>query len=156
MTLWIRWWQALWLLRPGCSHLSTFLWFSTCVVGLSIRTEHLGVTSIVRALGLEAGYYRHLLDNFHSKGIKLDRIEASGQSRVFGTDESRRKVFVLGSVTGKRIDSFSHGLAKAEGIACDDRLQRVYVCDDRSDDRSCRAFTFDGSLIPQGLIEDPG
>ena len=76
MTLWIRWWQALWLLRPGCSHLSTFLWFSTCVVGLSIRTEHLGVTSIVRALGLEAGYYRHLLDNFHSKGIKLDRITA--------------------------------------------------------------------------------
>jgi len=64
------------MLRPGCSRLSTFLWFSTCVVGLSIRTERLGVTSIVRAIGLEAGFYRHLLDNFHSKGIKLDKMTA--------------------------------------------------------------------------------
>ncbi len=74
MTLWLSWWQALWMLRPGCSRLSTFLWFSTCVLGLSIRTERLGVTSIVRALGLEAGLYHHLLDNFHSKGIKLDKM----------------------------------------------------------------------------------
>ena len=76
MTLWMCWWQALWMLRPGCSRLSTFLWFSTCVVGLSIRTERLGVTSIVRAIGLEAGFYHHLLDNFHSKGIKLDKMTA--------------------------------------------------------------------------------
>ena len=76
MMLWLCWWQALWMLRPGCSRLSTFLWFSTCVVGLSIRTERLGVTSIVRAIGLEAGFYHHLLDNFHSKGIKLDKMTA--------------------------------------------------------------------------------
>lgn len=76
MTLWLCWWQALWMLRPGCSRLSTFLWFSTCVLGLSIRTERLGVTSIVRALGLQAGFYRHLLDNFHSKGIQLDKMTA--------------------------------------------------------------------------------
>ena len=76
MALWRCWWQALWILRPGCSRLSTFLWFSTCVLGLSVRTERLGVTSIVRALGLEAGFYRHLLDNFHSKGIKLDKMTA--------------------------------------------------------------------------------
>jgi len=64
------------MLRGGCSRLSTFLWFSTCVLGLSIRTERLGVTSIVRALGLEAGFYHHLLNNFHSKGIKLDKMTA--------------------------------------------------------------------------------
>ena len=76
MTLWMCWWQALWMLRPGCARLSTFLWFATSVVGLSIRTERLGVTSIVRALGLEKGLYRHLLDNFHSKAIKLDKMTA--------------------------------------------------------------------------------
>jgi len=76
MTLWLCWWQALWMLRPGCLRLSTFLWFSTCVLGLSIRTERLGVTSIVRALGLEAGFYHRLLGNFHSKGIKLDKMTA--------------------------------------------------------------------------------
>jgi len=32
MPLWIHWWNAIWLLRPGCTHLRTFLWFSTCVV----------------------------------------------------------------------------------------------------------------------------
>jgi len=76
MTLWMCWWQALWMLRPGCSRLSTFLWFATCVVGVSIRTDNLGVTSIVRALGLEKGFYRHLLANFHSKAIKLDQMTA--------------------------------------------------------------------------------
>ena len=76
MTLWMHWWQALWMLRAGCSRLSNFLWFSTCVVGLSIRSERLGVTSIVRAIGLEAGFYRHLLHNFHSQGIKLDKMTA--------------------------------------------------------------------------------
>jgi hypothetical protein len=74
MTLWMHWWQALLMLRPGCSRLSTFLWFATAVVGLSIRTERLGVTSIVRAIGLEKGFYQHLLDNFHSNGFKLDKI----------------------------------------------------------------------------------
>ena len=63
MTLWMCWWQALWMLRPGCSRLSTFLWFATCVVGVSIRTDNLGVTSIVRAIGLHERFYRHLLEN---------------------------------------------------------------------------------------------
>ena len=76
MTLWMCWWQALWMLRPGCSRLSTFLWFATSVVGLSIRTEQLGVTSVVRAIGLEERFYHHLLDNFHSQGIKLDKMTA--------------------------------------------------------------------------------
>ena len=52
MQLWIYWWDAIWLLRPGCTRLRTFLWFATCVAGLAVRTDLLGVTSIVRALGL--------------------------------------------------------------------------------------------------------
>jgi len=68
MTLWMYWWQVLWMLRPGCSRLRTFLWFATSVVALGIRTERLGVTSIVRALGLQSRFYHHLLDNFHSHG----------------------------------------------------------------------------------------
>jgi len=74
MQLWIYWWDAIWLLRPGCTHLRTFLWFSTCVAGLTVRTDLLGVTSIVRALGLQGRFYGNLLDNFHSTGIKLDTM----------------------------------------------------------------------------------
>jgi len=76
MTLWACWWQAMWMLRPGCSHLKTFLWFATSVAGLSIRTELLGVTSIVRALGLHQRFYPHLLGCFHSTAIKLDKMTA--------------------------------------------------------------------------------
>ena len=41
-----------------------------------------------------------------------------GQSLVFTTDEARLKVFVLNSVIGRRITSFSHGLSTAAGVAC--------------------------------------
>ena len=50
MKLWIHWCNAIWLLRPACSRLRTFLWFATCVAGLTVRTDLLGVTSIVRTV----------------------------------------------------------------------------------------------------------
>ena len=74
MQLWVYWWNAIWLLRPGCTRLRTFLWFATAVAGLTVRTDLLGVTSIVRALGLHGRFYGNLLDNFHSTGIKLDTM----------------------------------------------------------------------------------
>jgi len=76
MQLWIYWWNAIWLLRPGCTRLRTFLWFATCVAGLTVRTDLLGVTSIVRALGLHERFYDNLLDHFHSTGVLLDELSA--------------------------------------------------------------------------------
>ena len=76
MTLWLHWWNAIFLLRPACSRLRTFLWFAACVAGITVRTESLGVTSIVRALKLHARFYCKLLDHFHSKAVKLDEISA--------------------------------------------------------------------------------
>ncbi len=57
MQLWLHWYNAIWLLRPACSRLRTFLWFATAVADLTVRTDLLGVTSIVRALGLHARFY---------------------------------------------------------------------------------------------------
>lgn len=74
MDIWFCWWNMIWLLRPAFSRLTTFLWFATSVAGLTVRTDLLGVTSIVRALGLHEKYYDNLLDNFHSEGIKLDKL----------------------------------------------------------------------------------
>jgi hypothetical protein len=76
MKLWIHWYHAIWLLRPACARLRTFLWFATCVAGLTVRTDLLGVTSIVRALGLHARCYYLLLDHFHSTGVHLDALSA--------------------------------------------------------------------------------
>lgn len=76
MQLWVYWWNAIWLLRPGCTRLRTFLWFATAVAGLTVRTDLLGVTSIVRALGLHERFYDNLLDHFHGSGVPLDAMSA--------------------------------------------------------------------------------
>jgi len=72
--LWNKWWSLLWQLRPGCSRLRSFLWFATCVAGMTVRSDLLGVTSTVRALGLDHKYYDRLLDSFHSSAIRLDAM----------------------------------------------------------------------------------
>ena len=74
MQLWIRWWSVTWQLRPACARLRSFLWFAACVVGMTVRTELLGVTSTIRALGLKQTYYNRLLDSFHSSAIKLEEM----------------------------------------------------------------------------------
>src|SRR5450631_2463921 len=53
-----------------------FLWFATVVAGFAVRTEHLGVTSIVRALQLRPKCYDALLDNVHSSAVRLDELSA--------------------------------------------------------------------------------
>ena len=41
-----------------------------------MRTELLGVTSLVRALKLDARFYNKLVDHFHSPAVQLDRLAA--------------------------------------------------------------------------------
>jgi len=38
MSLWIAWWDAIWLLRPAFSRLRAFMWFAITVAGLTVRT----------------------------------------------------------------------------------------------------------------------
>jgi hypothetical protein len=76
MSLWIHWWNAICLLRPAYSRTRSFMWFATAVAGLTVRTEMLGVTSIVRALKLHARFYDRLLDHFHSEAIGPDTLAA--------------------------------------------------------------------------------
>jgi len=49
----------------------TFLWFSVCLAGISIRPDSFGVTSIVRAFGLKDTFYYRLLDFFHSPALNI-------------------------------------------------------------------------------------
>lgn len=74
MYLWLQWWNILSQLRPAFSRTRTFLWFALCVTGMAVRKDLLGVTSIVRALGLKEKYYDRLLDCFHSNAINLDKL----------------------------------------------------------------------------------
>src|SRR5450755_382719 len=76
MPLWVLWWNALQMLRPAFSRLQTFLWFATTVAGFTVRTEHLGVTSIVRALKLMPGCYGNLVKHMHSSAVRLNDLNA--------------------------------------------------------------------------------
>jgi hypothetical protein len=76
MALWLHWWNAIVLLRPAFSRLRSLLWFATAVAGLTVRTDLLGVTSIVRTLCLKPVLYDRLLDHFHSPAIKPDALVA--------------------------------------------------------------------------------
>jgi hypothetical protein len=53
---------------------ATFSWFVIIVVGLMLRTEHLGLTSIVRELSLSPDSYRSILHFFRSEGWTIDMI----------------------------------------------------------------------------------
>jgi len=82
MQLWLYWWDTILLLRPAFSRRRAFIWFTVCVAGLSVRSDNLGVTGIVRCLGLNGKYYDNLLDNFHSAAVKLDALSATWASVV--------------------------------------------------------------------------
>ena len=50
------------------------MWFAAIVVGMMVRSELRGVTSIVRALSLRPNHYNPLRKNFHSTAVKLGRL----------------------------------------------------------------------------------
>src|ERR1035441_2346198 len=74
LMLWRHWWNLVCELRPACARPPTVLGMSLCRAGFSTRKDLLGVTSIVRALGLEPACYDRLLDFFHSPALDLNKL----------------------------------------------------------------------------------
>ena len=90
MDLWIHWYGAIRQLRPGFSRELTFLWFTLSVAGLSVRTDKLGISSIVRALSLAPSRsYQRLLKNCRSDGINLTRLRSLWSASVMRLFASR-------------------------------------------------------------------
>lgn len=77
------WWNLVCELRPACARTRTFLWMALCLAGFSTRKDLLGVTSIVRALGLEPVCYDRLLDFFHSPALDLDKLTRAWCALLF-------------------------------------------------------------------------
>lgn len=83
MQMWKRWWEAVSMLRPACARTRTFLWLAACLAGMTVRGDLLGVTSIVRGLGLEEKYYDRILDFFHSPALDLMKLTRNWVKTVF-------------------------------------------------------------------------
>ncbi len=81
--LWNQWWKLVCELRSACARKRTFLWMTLCLAGMTTRKDLMGVTSIVRALGLVPTCYDRLLDFFHSSALNLDRITRVWCNLVF-------------------------------------------------------------------------
>src|SRR5581483_5788531 len=81
--LWNDWWILVCELRSACARTRTFLWMALCLAGMTIRKELLGVTSIVRALGLRPSSYDRLLDFFHSSALDLNKLTMAWCALVF-------------------------------------------------------------------------
>jgi hypothetical protein len=71
MFLWAQWYGVVAPLRAACSRQRSFLWLLVALAGLCARRDLLGVTSIVRTLGLAAHCYDRLLDFFHSPAVDV-------------------------------------------------------------------------------------
>jgi len=84
--LWYHWWNLVCDLRSACARTQTFLWMSLCLAGMTVRKDLLGVTSIVRALGLEPACYDRLLDFFHSSALDLTKLTCAWCALVFRLD----------------------------------------------------------------------
>jgi hypothetical protein len=81
--LWNHWWNLVCELRSACARTRTFLWMSLCLAGMTTRKDLLGVTSIVRALGLEPTCYDRLLDLFHSPALDLNKLTRAWCALLF-------------------------------------------------------------------------
>ncbi len=83
MELWKHWLEVVWRLRPACARTRTFMWLSACLAEMTVRGDLLGVTSIVRGLGLEEKYYDRILDFFHSPSLDLMKLTRAWVETVF-------------------------------------------------------------------------
>ena len=61
-------------MRPAFSRQAAFNWFVIAVVGILLRNDTLGVSSIVRALSLAPHTYPCLLHFFHSNAWTVERL----------------------------------------------------------------------------------
>lgn len=73
-TLWAEWWRWASPLRDACSRQRTFLWMMLVLLGFCVRDDLLGVTSLVRALGILPYCYDRILDFFHSPALDLSKL----------------------------------------------------------------------------------
>jgi hypothetical protein len=62
--------------------------FAAVIIGLMLRTEHLGVTSIIRTLGLVPDTYMALLNFFHASSWSVNRIRNTWIKILMDTNQA--------------------------------------------------------------------
>jgi hypothetical protein len=82
--LWNKWWELARELEGACARARTFGWMIVCLMGMTVRADLTGVTSIVRALGLLPACYDRILDFWHSPALDLDALTRRWRGLALG------------------------------------------------------------------------
>jgi hypothetical protein len=143
MELWIEWWNHVRQLRPAFTRTRTFIWCAVVLAAMCVRTDLLGVTSLVRALGLQQHCYDRLLDFFHSRAIKLDGLTRLWTRVVLSVFKS------LVYVVGDRIVLVADGIKVAKTGR---KMPAVKKLHQESDNNTKPTFIFGHSCQAVGLI----
>lgn len=83
MQLWTEWWSWVAPMRMACSRTQNFLWLAAALAGTCARSDLLGVSSLIRALGFAHQFYDRLLDFFHSSAADPDQLSQKWTETVF-------------------------------------------------------------------------
>jgi len=89
-------------LRPAFSRKSAFYWFVMVFIGLILRNDYLGVTSIVRSLDLTNPCYLSILHFFHSSAWSVRSLFSLWQNYVFKSKYlfmSNERIILIGDHT---------------------------------------------------------
>jgi len=147
MELWIEWWSHVRQLRPAFSRTRTFVWFAVALAAMCVRGDLLGVSSLVRALGLQERCYDRLLDLFHSRALIVDVLTRLWVRLVLSTLKA------LLYRVGGRIVVVADGIKVAKtGV----KMPAVKKLHQESDNNSKPAFIFGHSCQAVGLIVRAG
>ncbi len=71
---------------------AAFEWLVVVVIGLMVRSDHLGVTSFIRELGLRPGVYESMLHFFRATSWKLAEVRQVWYETVKANAPVCRKV----------------------------------------------------------------
>lgn len=83
MALWNIWMALVNQLRTACSRNRSFFWLVIVLIGFSVKSDFLGVTSLARGAGLMSCYYTSLLNFFNSTAINLGRLQGLWIKLIF-------------------------------------------------------------------------
>lgn len=72
-------------MRPACARGRTFMWMLAVLIGFTVRTDLLGVTSFVRSLGLCGTCYDRMLDFLHSSALDVAQLTRTWTKLVLST-----------------------------------------------------------------------
>lgn len=81
--LWWQWCKLASQLRGACARSRSFFWMTICLAGMTIRVDLMGVTSIVRAMGLLPDCYDRILDFMHSPALNINKLARIWRALVF-------------------------------------------------------------------------